>query len=126
MRRREMKLFRTEDYIRMPNPTPGAAYKPEILASEPGAKNLGGIFALIPPGTPGVYHYHQIRESILIIISGEAIETVEGKEIPVKAGDVLFIPPGEKHAIENRSNRDLRYIEFFTHPPGKVDFVEVK
>src|SRR4030042_3075972 len=110
----------------MANPPPGAAYKPEILAPEQGAKSLGGIFGLVPPGTPGVYHYHRNRESIIIIISGEATETVEGKELPVKAGDVLFIPAGEQHAIEKRSNRDLRFIEFFTHPPGKADFVEVK
>lgn len=121
-----MKVFKTDDYVQMANPTPGVAYKPEILTPDQGAKGLGGIFGLVPPGTPGVYHFHRNRESIIIILSGEATETVEGKEIPVKAGDILFIPAGEKHAIENRSGRDLRYIEFFTHPPVKADFVEVK
>ena len=120
-----MRLFRTDDYIHMPNPTPGAAYKPEISTAEQRAKNLGGIFGLVSPGTPGVYHFHRNRESIIIILSGEAVETVEGKEIPVRAGDILFIPTGEKHALENRSARDLRYLEFFTHPPVKADFVEV-
>jgi uncharacterized cupin superfamily protein len=120
-----MRRFKTDDYVRMPNPTPGAAYKPEILTPEQGATNLGGIFGLVPPGTPGVYHFHRNRESIIIILSGEAVETVEGNEIPVKAGDILFITAGEKHALENRSDADLRYIEFFTHPPVKADFVEV-
>jgi uncharacterized cupin superfamily protein len=121
-----MKVFKTDDYIRMPPPTPGEAYKPEILTSEQGAKSLGGLFGLVPPGTPGVYHFHRNRESVIIIVSGEATEIVEGKEISVKAGDILFIPSGEKHALENRSNRDVRYFEFFTHPPVKADFVEVK
>jgi quercetin dioxygenase-like cupin family protein len=121
-----MKIFKTADYIRMKNPTPGVAYKPEILGVEQGAKNLGGIFGLIPPGSPGNYHYHRNRESIIIVISGEATEVVEGKEVSIKAGDVLYIPAREKHGIVNKSGKEFRYIEFFTHPPGKADFVEVK
>jgi quercetin dioxygenase-like cupin family protein len=77
-------------------------------------------------GSQVPYHYHKNRESIIIVISGEAIEVVEGKEIPIKAGDVLFIPAGEKHSIINRSNQDFRYLEFFTCPPLSADFVEVK
>lgn len=72
------------------------------------------------------YHYHNNRESILIAISGEAIEVIEGKEIPIKAGDVLYIPSGEKHTTINRSDKDFRYLEFFTYPPLGADFVEVK
>ena len=59
-------------------------------------------------------------------LSREATEIVEDQEIAVKAGDVLYIPAGEKHAIVNRSAGEFRYIEFFTHPPVKADFVEVK
>ena len=121
-----MKVFKTDDYVRMTNPTPGEAYKPEILIADHGAKNLGGIFGLLPPGSPAVYHYHQNRESIILLVSGEGTEIVEGRETSVKAGDILFIPSGEKHALENRSNRDVRYFEFFTHPPVKADFVEVR
>jgi uncharacterized cupin superfamily protein len=121
-----MKVYKTDVYLRMENPTPGTPHKPEILTSEHGAKNLGGIFGLLPPGSPSVYHYHRYRESIIIVVSGEGTEIVEGNETPVKAGDILFIPAGEKHALENRSGRDLRYLEFFTHPPVKADFVEVK
>ena len=121
-----MKVFKTDDYVRMTNPTPGEAYKPEILTADHGAKNLGGIFGLLPPGSPAVYHYHQNRESMILLVSGEGTEIVEGRETSVRAGDILFIPSGEKHALVNRSGRDLRYLEFFTHPPVKADFVEVK
>ena len=44
----------------------------------------------------------------------------------VKAGDVLYIPPGEKHQTINRSAKDFRYLEFYTCPPIGADFVEVK
>jgi len=77
------------------------------------------------PGSQVPYHYHERRESIIIVISGEAIEVIEGKEIPIKAGDVLHIPAGEKHTTINRSDKDFRYLEFYTSPPLSADFVEV-
>ena len=121
-----MKVFRSDDYIKMQNPNPGKPYRPEILTAEHGAKSLGGMFGLLAAGTQVPYHYHNQRESIIIVISGEATEIIEGKEIPIKAGDVLYIPPGEKHTTVNRSAKDLRYLEFFTCPPVTADFVEVK
>lgn len=121
-----MKIFKSEDYIQMENPTPGKPYRPEILTQEHQAKNLGGMFGLLVPGSQVPYHYHNNRESILIVISGEAIEVIEGKEIPIKAGDVLYIPSGEKHTTINRSDKDFRYLEYFTFPPVGADFVEVK
>jgi len=121
-----MKVFKSEEYINMKNPTPGQSYRPEILTKEHQAKNLGGMFGLLVAGSQVPYHYHKNRESIIIAISGEAIEVIEGKEFSIKTGDVLFIPAGEKHTTINRSKQDFRYLEFFTYPPIGADFVEVK
>ena len=120
-----MKLFRTDDYIHMENPHPGCPFRPEILTHEHQAKDLGGMFGLLPPGSQVPYHYHQKRESLIIVIEGEAVETVEGEAFPIKTGDVLFIPAGEKHGVANRSEKNFRYLEFFTQPPLAADFVEV-
>jgi len=46
-----MKIFKTEEYFQMENPNPGQAYWPEILTKEHGAKNLGGMFGLLVPGS---------------------------------------------------------------------------
>jgi quercetin dioxygenase-like cupin family protein len=121
-----MKIFRTEEYGRMQNPTPGEKYRGEIIGSVDRAHDLGGIFVVLVPGSGPPYHSHEKRESIIVAISGEATEILEGKEIPIKAGDVIFIPPGEKHTTLNRSDREFRYLEFFTCPPAEGDFVEVK
>ena len=121
-----MKIIKTENYIKKENPTPGKFYRADVLTAVDQAKEIGGIFGLLAPGTQVPYHYHEKRESIIILISGEAVEIVEGKEFPVKAGDILFIPPIEKHSIVNRSAKDVRYIEFWTYPPASADFVEVK
>lgn len=121
-----MKKFRIDDYIELENPTPGESYRPEILFPEHKAKNLGGIMVILVPGSQVPYHYHKNRESVIIFISGEGIEVIEGEEFEIKAGDVLFIPAGEKHTTINRSDADLRYLEFFTCPPVTADFFEVK
>lgn len=121
-----MKLFKIEEYVNMENPTPGKPYRPEILTEEHRAKELGGMFGLLVPGSQVPYHYHEKRESVIIAISGEAIEIIEGEEFPFKADWVIHIPAGEKHMTVNRSDRDFRYLEFFTCPPLTADFVEVK
>lgn len=122
-----MKILKAEDFIKMKNPNPKEVYKLEVLTPEDKAKDLGGIFGIFVPGHPPYpWHYHQKRESLIIVLSGEATEILEGKEYLMKAGDVIFIPPGEKHTTVNRSGKEFRYIEFFTYPPALADFIEVK
>jgi quercetin dioxygenase-like cupin family protein len=120
-----MKRFKTQEYVSMENPTPGDSYRPEILTADHGAKDLGGMFGLLPAGTQVPYHYHNKRESVITIISGNGIEIMDGKEIPISQGDVFFIPAGVKHTTINNSDKDLRYLEFYTQPPVGSDFVEV-
>ena len=84
------------------------------------------MFGLLVPGSQVPYHYHQNRESIVIPVSGEAVEIIEGKETVIRPGDVLLIPAGEKHTTANRSENDFRYVEFFTCPPLAADFIKVE
>jgi len=126
MEKYEMKIFRAKEYIRLENPTPGEFYRAEILTEEHTFKNLGGILGFLVPGSKVPYHYHTNRESIIIALSGEAVEIIDDKEITLKPGDVICISPGERHGTENRSDKDFRYLEFFTCPPLKSDFIKIK
>ena len=121
-----MKIFKAEEYINKENPTPGESYRPEILTEAHNAKNLGGMFGLLVAGSQVPYHYHNKRESVIVAISGVAVEVVEDEEIPFTAGDIIYLSPGEKHMTVNRSENEFRYLEFFTCPPVTADFVEVK
>jgi len=76
-----MKLFKTEDYVKMQNPEPASRIGGDSNARTPREKSWRNV------RTPGSgsqvpYHYHNHRESIIIVISGEATEIIEGKEIP--------------------------------------------
>ena len=121
-----MEIFKIEEFIKAENPDPSKRFSIEYLRGGRNVKDLGGLFGLLPPGVGAPYHFHNKRESVIIPISGEAIEIVEGKEFPIKVNDVLYIPPGEKHTTVNRSDKDFLYLEFHTNPPVEADFVEVK
>ena len=121
-----VKLFTTSHFLNVDNPDPKELHRIEILTKGDRFKDMGGLFAVLPPGREVPYHFHQNRESVIIALAGEAVEIIEGKEMIFRQGDVICIPPGEKHGLANRSDKEFCYIEFFTYPPALADFVEVK
>jgi quercetin dioxygenase-like cupin family protein len=119
-----VKIFPKEELSRIQNPTPGQRHRLNVLTEADNAKALAGHFSVLFPGGDVPYHYHEKRECLIFIVDGQIVEIVEGKEYPVQAGDTIFIPAGERHKMENRTDRDARYVEFFT--PIDKDFIEIK
>ena len=120
-----MELFRIDEFVKMENPNPGERYRQDILTDKEKAAHLFGIFIVLTPGENVPYHYHAERESLICAISGEATETVEGRDFQFKAGDVLYIPAGEKHGMANNTNEEFRFLEYYTGSPGVDDRIMV-
>ena len=121
-----MKILKIEEYLKIINPNPAEPFRTEIITSKDKAFNLGGMLGVLAPNTSVPYHFHKKRESVIIVISGEGTEIIEQEEFPIKQGDIIFIPAGEKHKTINNTNTDLRYIEFFTNPPLNKDFIAIE
>lgn len=119
-----MKLFKTREYIQRKNPSATERLREDILTEADDARQLAGIFVILPPGGEVPYHFHEERESLILIISGQGIEKVENEDFAVTAGDVIYVPAREKHMLINNSSEDLHYLEYFT--PIKKDFVVVE
>ncbi len=123
----QYKVISTQDFLKVVNPKPDERLRVEALTPKE-AKNINGILSTLPPAKSGqkpAYHYHTHREGIIQILSGDATEWIEGKPIPLKVGDVIFIPPYIKHTLMNNSmTQDVRYMEFFSPIPS--DSVQVK
>ena len=72
-----------------------------------GARALGVNLVMIPPGSRGMPHYHEERETALYLVSGET-EVWFGaglaKRSTVRAGDFIYIPPGTPHLAVNRGD----------------------
>ncbi|MGA9213440.1 phosphomannose isomerase type II C-terminal cupin domain [Kaistella sp.] len=60
------------------------------------------------------YQFHHHRQEFWTIVEGEAVVTLDGKEIVVKYGESIFIPQGSKHRIENRGSELLIFVEVQT------------
>lgn len=120
-----VKILKLEDAPKVFFPD-GKAYRILLVTEETGAKQIAGLMGVMPAGSGGVkYHYHNKRESVLFILSGQGKALVEGNEYELTANTVMFVPPKQRHKVINVGNSEFRYIEFFTNPPMLSDFVEV-
>lgn len=122
-----MKIFQIDDYVKLMNPKPSEVYREYILTGDDKTKdNIIGFFGLLSPGNEVPPHIHKKRESIFIPISGEVTAIWEGKEISVKPGMVVYMPPGKRHSLINKGDEDMRFLEFFTSGPFiESDFEKV-
>tara|TARA_R100000808_G_C2148719_1_gene156921 strand:+ start:543 stop:896 length:354 start_codon:yes stop_codon:yes gene_type:complete len=57
------------------------------------------------------YQYHHKRSEVWTVVSGKGKVTLEDTETDIKSGDVIQIPQGMRHRIENNGDLDLIFIE---------------
>lgn len=87
------------------------------------ARKLGAAFDIVPPGKRSCpYHFHHAQEEMFIVIEGEGTLRVAGEHLPIRAGDVMFIPPGPDypHQIINTSGAPLKYLSISTRESPEV------
>ena len=64
------------------------------------------------PGDSIGYHQHVTNEDVYVIVSGEGVfKDKDGKDKPVKAGDVLIVRKGESHGIANTGKEPLVFVD---------------
>lgn len=62
---------------------------------------------IVAPGAKHTDHKHKDGfDEVYLILKGIAMVRVDGVEYDVTSGDVIFIPGGTMHAIENRSETE--------------------
>ncbi|MCA3219850.1 MAG: cupin domain-containing protein [Burkholderiales bacterium] len=82
----------------------------------PGRK-IGCGIDILPPGKRSCpYHFHYAQEEVFIVLEGEGTLRVAGEMVPIRAGDVISIPPGPAypHHILNTSSAPLKYLSLST------------
>src|SRR5258708_2001059 len=91
------------------------------LARGTAAQKLGASFDILAPGKRGCpYHLHHAQEEMFVILEGQGTLRVADEMLPLKTGDVIFIPAGPEypHQIINTSDPPLKYLSITTnHPP---------
>ncbi len=87
------------------------------LAKGTAARKLGASIDILAPGKRGCpYHLHHAQEEMFIILEGNGTLRVAGEMLPLRPGDVIFIPPGPEypHQIINTSAAPLKYLSIST------------
>jgi mannose-6-phosphate isomerase-like protein (cupin superfamily) len=69
------------------------------------------------PGEPARGpHLHDGFEECIYVLKGTGITVAESGEIPIQPGDIVLIPPNEKHMTRNSGNEPLVLLCFFAVP----------
>jgi uncharacterized cupin superfamily protein len=87
------------------------------LSDGSAAVKLGAGYDVLAPGKRGCpYHFHHAQEEMFVILEGLGTLRVAGQMLPVRAGDVVVIPPGPEypHQFINTSAAPMRYISIST------------
>ena len=69
-----------------------------------------------PDDKPRGPHLHDGFEECIYVLSGTGATVAESGEIPIKPGDIVLIPPNEKHMTRNTSTEPLVLLCFFAEP----------
>lgn len=94
----------------------------EIVSGELGSRMITLRLAEIPVPQPGEaprgWHQHYDFEECIFVLSGEGTTYADSGEYPLKPGDTILMPAGEKHVTRNTGKTPLRLLCFF--PVGDI------
>jgi uncharacterized cupin superfamily protein len=93
------------------------------VAAGTAARKLGMGIDVLAPGMRGCpYHLHHAQEELFIVLEGTGTLRVAGELLPVKAGDVVFIPAGPEypHQFINTSDAPMKFLSVSTKERPEV------
>src|ERR1700730_5857668 len=83
----------------------------EIVSGESGGSGIPfhHVEIPVPSGgdSPRSRHVHNDFEECIYVLAGEGMTEADSGNYPLKAGDAIVIPSGEKHATRNKGTEPL-------------------
>jgi len=95
----------------------GALSKPLVNPENAGARHLDYRISMYQPMAYVKLHKHKVQEQIYHVLDGEGLMEIAGERRVVRRHDVIYLPPGVEHAIQNSGLVDLVFL-VVTSPPG--------
>lgn len=105
-----MRLFRKQDAQMTRATAPmfqGTVYIQGLTADL--SQQLGAAVVSFRDGARNTFHLHD-GDQILVVTEGEGTIATESEELPMSAGDVVFIPAGESHWHGARPGHSMTHI----------------
>ncbi|MCD4829308.1 MAG: cupin domain-containing protein [Candidatus Cloacimonetes bacterium] len=85
-----------------------------LISHNDKAPNFAMRMFEVEPGGFTPYHNH-VWEHEVFVVEGEGAFVTEEKDIPFKAGDVIFADPEMKHQFRNTGDTILRFLCVVPH-----------
>ena len=88
----------------------GALSKPLVMPETAGSQHIDYRISMYQPMAYVKLHRHQVQEQIYHVLDGEGLMQIDGEDHVVRKHDVIFLPPGIDHAIQNTGLTDLVFL----------------
>ena len=93
----------------------GTTYR-TILSTEDTAGKMSIVDSVSPPQSGPPRHVHDAEDEIFVMLSGETLVWIDGKERIVGPGEAVFVPRGTEHTFKVISDHPSRHLVILT--PG--------
>jgi len=82
------------------------------------------IHERVPAGGAEVMHFHNVSRQFFYVLEGEGTMSFEDRDVILKKGQGLEIPPEIKHQFKNESEADVNFL-VISIPTTKGDRINV-
>ena len=83
-----------------------------------GSQGAEMFLSSMAPGGSAGRHIHRGADEFFYVTGGVGVAFVNGREVPIEAGDVMFVPKGQEHAFKNSSSTEPLKTVFLMDRPG--------
>jgi mannose-6-phosphate isomerase-like protein (cupin superfamily) len=100
-------------------PADHATYSPDKMGKSTlfhSPRLLVGLNAF-EPGQSHALHAHAGMDKVYSVVEGEGVFLLEGRELPMRAGDLLVAPEGMSHGVRNTGDRRLLVLAILAPAP---------
>ncbi len=107
------------DHPSVITPSTHASYRPDKMGKSTlfeSSRVLVGLNAF-EPGQAHALHAHAGMDKVYQVIEGEGRFLLEGRELPMKAGDLLVAPEGVPHGVRNTGATRLLVLAILAPAP---------
>jgi mannose-6-phosphate isomerase-like protein (cupin superfamily) len=70
------------------------------------------------PGQEHALHAHAGQDKAYMVVEGEGLFLLEGRELPMKSGDLLVAPEGVSHGVRNTGSERLLVLAVLAPAPA--------
>jgi quercetin dioxygenase-like cupin family protein len=72
------------------------------------------------PGQEHALHAHRGMDKVYQVVEGEGLFLLDGRELPMTAGDLLVAPEGVPHGVRNNGTGRLLVLAILAPAPSSV------